>query len=138
MIEGSNHNENRFKMRAWDMLDHVMRYNIGFSINGVQEYANNDKYPEELILDRGKALFMLMQCTGLKDKNSKLIYEGDIVKMQQMQGIGELTGYVVYSDDGRFDPRYWVKIGEDNVFFHNEPKVIGNIYENPELLKQTL
>ena len=80
------------------------------------------------------------QCTGLKDKNGKLIYEGDIVKnfhvSSSMQG-RVFIGYVVYDDT-----RCRFHIQEDKhcgyITFSNTDdifEVIGNIYENPELLE---
>jgi uncharacterized phage protein (TIGR01671 family) len=68
------------------------------------------------------------QFTGLHDKNGKEIYEGDI-----LQSDGGLVGKVVF-DDGTFSCRskkllFWSASSfEDDL-------IIGNIHENPELLK---
>jgi hypothetical protein len=65
----------------------------------------------------------LMQFTGLKDKNGKEIYEGDI--LQQGLVSGGVTKNVVEWQVNKFS---------DSVLLTSE--IIGNIYENPELLKQ--
>lgn len=70
------------------------------------------------------------QCTGLKDKNGKLIYEGDIVEVPVLyNGIptGKKQRCKVYYKHGAFNI-YAVK--------SEYLKVIGNIYENPELLEE--
>lgn len=79
---------------------------------------------------------ILMQYTGLKDKNGKEIYEGDILKMPSFNP--ELN--IVRFDRGGFylepitgiESHFWsdIKYAEDD-----GSEVIGNIYENPELLK---
>lgn len=67
----------------------------------------------------------VMQYTGLKDKNGKEIYEGDIYKAK-MHVVK--TGRTIESIEVVEDIR------GDNVYYYDEVEVIGNIYENPDLL----
>ena len=84
---------------------------------------------------------ILMQSTGLKDKNGNEIFEGDVVQYQNTKvPSADSKGVIRYFDN-------WAMFGID--IEHNEPRalffngladhisleVIGNIYENPELLK---
>jgi len=86
---------------------------------------------------------VLMQYTGLKDKNGKEIYEGDIVEAydgtRDVVKIGRYNVDVaeygcpvcgVYTNSGIV---YHALFGWD---WAGEVKVIGNIYENPELVKK--
>ena len=75
----------------------------------------------------------LMQYTGLKDKNGKEIYEGDI--LQRNNG----SKYVVVFENGCFKLKPIGKHSEISTIAYakHEPlKIIGNIYENPELLEE--
>lgn len=74
----------------------------------------------------------LMQSTGLKDKNGKLIYEGDIVKQNN-------TTYSVNWFNGSFCFKDILNGKNYTVEFvmSEKQEVIGNIYENKELLNGT-
>lgn len=72
--------------------------------------------------------FKVIQYTGLKDKNKKEIYEGDIVRTSEHIGIVKYYKgmYCINVDDS-----FKLSMYETNEFM----EVIGNIYETPDLLK---
>jgi len=149
------------KFRAWDKINEKMIYSNGeidyFDGDGIEGgametifldmWGNVEKYihttggtNEVKMINDAE----IMQYTGLKDKNGKEIYEGDILKVE----LRSKDNYI-----GRVDFNYgqfWcVKhngyggTGYDFDFLCNKDRysktaiieVIGNIFENPELLK---
>jgi len=115
------------KFRAWSDLERVM-----LDPFDVSEYPSDHA-----------ANLSLMQYTGLHDKNGKEIYEGDIVKYYDSYHMW-LTGLVINNGIG-FGISVegdWLELTEfagypvyvENLPNVEEIEVIGNIYENPELL----
>lgn len=76
----------------------------------------------------------ICQCTGLKDKNGNLIYENDIVTGRFGNEI--ITGCIRYGSNAQF---YIDRKGMYGIYLDNSQDwldVIGNIFDNPELLEQ--
>lgn len=135
------------KFRAWDETNKIMYDDeIAFISNFDKVYSffeiitkeqfqtcadgccTDFKY-EKIVVEKG----FLMQFTGLLDRNGKEIYEGDIV-----------ICYFAQNEDGTI-PRT-VPFVVDNMldFYHNDLleesshtyEILGNVYQNPELLKE--
>ena len=105
--------QDRFRVRAWDTEE--------------GRYASDEDIYE--------------QCTGLKDKNNKLIYEGDILAVSPDSHPWDC--YKVFWQD---DECQFQAVSYDGPDAYVEPlnglleegnmEIIGNIYENPELLEE--
>ena len=99
---------------------------------------------------RGADKIELMQSTGLKDKNGQEIFEGDIVKRDgikrpEVVRFGEWIDVDTLGFEEQYIGFYFESEheGQKRLYsvesqFNNLSKVIGNIYENPELLEVEL
>ncbi|MDY1544174.1 YopX family protein [Lactiplantibacillus pentosus] len=122
------------KFRAWDNLLNKMLvvYRISFDgpVDGVQVHCYLDDRGAEGSTEYaydGDGL-ILEQFTGLKDVNGKDIYEGDILENER----GEILRVSYSAIDASFVAGncYFGSIGAGK-----EIRIIGNVHENPELLK---
>ena len=89
-----------------------------------------------------KVHFELMQFTGLRDRNKKEIYEGDILKWKFKPELVYICKYDVggFYIEANIDPFKHNDKKIDELFITTNEldncEIIGNTYENPELLKQ--
>ena len=123
------------KFRAWDEKEKEFNF-----LNLREAIANDDAYSlcaSFANCSIGECSCDLQQFTGLKDKNGKEIYEGDIVFLEN--GEYSWQGIIQWNaDETKFEAKE-LHVGEEfcfgNDFSNEEVEITGNIYENPELMK---
>lgn len=140
--------QDRFKYRFWDKKNNLM-INPSEQLSNVEYtkletmYLKDEWYitPEITLTDSlnyfDNRPFEIMQCTGLKDKNDKLIYEGDIVKISPSGFFDNDRDifYIKFTDGYRLAYQDWQTLDTIGGFSNKLFEIIGNIYETPELLK---
>lgn len=131
--------QDRFRYRVFDNDDKKMHdvIFINYENNSVEWYNDNNKKRAAFIEE-----VPTVQCTGLKDKNGKLIYEGNIVKAITRNPYEEYIGVIQYhSCYFSLDYKEVGKYGECGISLTKNTsdfatlEILGNRYENPELLK---
>jgi len=129
------------KFRAWhkELKEMFKIYSLNFSSENLEQIiiGNNNR-----LVAAKPGEIELMQWTGLQDKNCKDIYEGDIIQYEYEDEFGNITypkvlikwkheyagfrAYDIPDIHGVCDVVSWV--------CYNPTQIIGNIYENRELL----
>ena len=118
----------QIKFRVWNGKEILPAQSINW--NNEAWYESKDGSMGNIFIDDLKTA--LMQFTGLKDKNGKEIYEGDICKVYRgkiCQVLFEAPIFCLKILNDKSDFRYQA----DTTF--RDSDVLGNIYENPELLE---
>ena len=140
------------KFKAWDKLNKEM-----FNVE-IMDFQERKVYKDTVSYRKFNDI-ELMQYTELKDKNEKEIYEGDVVKLvhtgieisaDRLEDLKRFVGIIKY-ENGIFKIVRTEKSLIESKYFEMEQKkvseifiysklydleVVGNIYENPELLKE--
>ncbi len=139
-------NIDRFKFRIWykpnkETITEAIEFKDGslltpcLAITGDVIAFDLDNHKDNSIFE--KKDIIIIQCTSLKDKNGKLIYEGDILKINCYSR--EYINYIYY-DKSSFtlqDPKdAFQGLGRFDSFQSEYLEIIGNIYENKEMIDE--
>lgn len=130
------------KFRVWDRRFFrfiTNRWKNSFYFNLVdwacQHDYNNQHSWSDYNLEKDWSNYVVQQYTGLTDKNGKEIYEGDILKCKGYERLFDMEEFYYYKQVKHII----ASTGESNMsgYFSipMDREVIGNIFENPELLK---
>lgn len=146
----------QFKYRAFDKRDNKMHEVFGLTALPSVCYEENSTLSP--VYERVTDDIIIMRSTGLKDDNGLEVYEGDVLKGGRVVKIGLTEAFFGngvsasdsdgYSED--YNIEYWIcgvyftdtNFSWDNAFPSHDSDfsnmiVVGNIYQNPELLNQT-
>ena len=116
-----------YKFRVWDVQKKLF-------VNHINDYLKLGSNKLITIPEHSEE-YIIQQYTGLKDKNGKDIYEGDILNCKGYDDWFDTTGFYF-----NFEVKFSIeKAGESDLtgylYIPEDRELIGNVLENPELLK---
>lgn len=136
--------------RAWDYEEKKMHQHVNpiFSNKGnldflILEYSQTGYDLGELEIIKcesasfstnGEIPYVLMAYAGIPDKNGKRIYQGDFLRTKK--GNLQLVKLEVLLVNGSYSNRFYCSSGGKAWLFSDTDEVVGNIYENPELVEE--
>lgn len=123
-----------FKAKRADNGEWVQGYYYQIWENGYILWGMINDVPNMIEVD----VSTICQCTSLKDKNGELIFENDIIERLDIHDIKEPSiGIIEYDVENTSFLIHWTDIANYSPTFcwKNRIGVIGNIFDNPELLE---
>ena len=128
------------KYRAWDSVEKKFVEHFFITDNGLICNMEKPTSDSKLLIPIEKSELILMQSTGLFDKNGKEIFEGDVVRMRNPRDRRQIGMFqVVRVANSPMLGLLCKKLTTEifNLYEHmrNYYEVKGNIYENPEFLE---
>ena len=123
------------KFRAWDSVEKKFVEHFFITDNSLICNMEKPTSDRKLSIPIEKSELILMQSTGLKDKNCKEVFVGDIIKCTR----GCLHEVYIEKEYGGTYiggmPAIYLKGLREGYAWTEHEEIIGNIYENPELLE---
>lgn len=139
------------KFRIWGLIDFPYDLSKGdwLSYDNPEQFLKS-WWSEETFCGMGYTfddydtdIFTIMQYTGFKDKNNKEIFEGDIIRLSYANSIcyskrnhPDAIVSIIF-ESGSFWLKGTVRKAPLCDYYLHDLQVIGNIYENPDLLEKT-
>lgn len=138
----------RAKRKKWELFPEAQQWVQGYYVHTAESDYIVSPYEHTTLLGEGETVEIevntLCRCTGLNDKNGKLIWENDIVDGHIKRGAAFLNCLVLWNESkARFDvrakgcnfPMTLDEVTGDISVGGLDYEVVGNKFDNPELLE---